>query len=88
MQGSVLRHDLESMVNAWPVKLINPPPYAVASAAVCSKAMVLLVFILCLLLILLFMGFVPGFFFAMQYFVSFLALQSLRWGSESWILYF
>ena len=35
-----------------------------------------------------FLLFVLGPWFVMQYFVSFLVLQSSRWGREGWLLYF
>ena len=55
-----------------------------ASAAVRSKAVVLLLFINYLLLFPLYVEVC----FVLQYFVSFLGLQSSRWGSESWSLNF
>ena len=65
---------------------ISPP---VASAAVHSKAVVLLLFIHCLLLLRLFVGgLVLGLSFVLQYLVSFLVLQSSGRGRESWLLYF
>ena len=53
----------------------------VALAAVHSKAVVLLLLIHCLLLLPLFCGgFVFGPCFVVQYLVSFIVLQSSRWG--------
>ena len=47
----------ESRVNIWIVKLIySPPPSPEASTVVPSKAVILLLFIYCLLLLPLFVG--------------------------------
>ena len=54
-----------------------------ASVAVRSKTVVLLLFIYHLLL-----GLVLGICFVLKYAVSFVALQSPRRGRESWLLYF
>ena len=65
------------------VKSRAPPP--VASTAICSKAMVLLLFIVAPIVCGVF-GL--GSSFVVQYFVSFLVLQSYRSGRENWFLYF
>ena len=60
----------------------------VASPAVHSKAVVLLLYIHCLFLLLLFVGVKCSVFVLFEhYFVSFLDLQASRWGRESWLLY-
>ena len=56
-----------------------------ASIAVRFKTVILLLLFNCLLLLPLS---VLGPCFVMQYFVSFLVLQSSRWGKESLLLYF
>ena len=58
-----------------------------ALAAVCSKAMVLLLFNHFLML-LPFWDSVIVLCFVVRYFVSILVLQSSRWGRESWLLCF
>ena len=53
------------------------------------KAVVLLLLIHCLLFLPLFRGrFMFGLCFVMHYLVSYLVLQSSRWGREGWLLYF
>ena len=66
-------------------KILAPPPPSVVSATVPSKTVALLLFINCLLLLPFFI-FVFNPCFAMQHFVSFLVLQSSRWGKDSWLL--
>ena len=54
-----------------------------------SKAAVMLLLIICLLLLPLFCGgFLFGPCFVVQYLVSFLVFQSHFWGRASWMLYF
>ena len=70
-------------VNIWPIKLFLPQ---VAVAAVCSKAVVLLLYIHCLFSSRCVWGFsVRSLFSFLLCFVSFLGLQSSRLGLESWI---
>ena len=61
-----------------------------ASVAVPSKTLVLLLFIHCLLLLILFVcgGVLVGLCFVLQYFGSFLVLQSSRWKKEPIALLF
>ena len=70
----------ESELKIWPVTL----------DAVRSKAVVLLLFDHYLLLLPLFVG--RGLYLSpccvVQYFASFLVLQSSYWGKKSWLLYF
>ena len=56
-----------------------------ASAAVQAEAVVPLLFIHCLLLLHFCRSFVFGPCIAVQYFVTFLVLQSFRQGRESWV---
>ena len=67
--------------------------YLVASAAVRPKAVALLLFVHCLLLLSSFSGDIMfGPCFILQCLVSFLVLQSSRWGGERererWLLYY
>ena len=55
-------------------------------AAVCSKAVVLLMLIRCWLFLPLWDSVIVVFF--VHYFVYILVLQSSRWGRESWLLCF
>ena len=67
------------------VKLCKPP----VTSTERSYAVVLLFVKHCLLLLQLFCeGFMLCPCFAMHYLVSFLVLQSSRWGRKSWLLYF
>ena len=59
-----------------------------ASAAVHSKAVVLLLLFIVALAPIVCGGFVLGSCFVVQYFVSFLVLQLSHCGRESWLLYF
>ena len=57
-----------------------------ASATALSKAVVLRLFVVALIIVC--GGLVLAPCFVLQYFVSFLALQLSHWGRESWLLYF
>ena len=74
------------MTEAFPghTHLLFKPPLPVASAVGCSKAVVLLLFAHCLPLLL----YVRSLFCFAVRCVSFLVLQSPRWGRKSWLLNF